>query len=121
MLQEWPHRFESDQDLAPDLLRGTHRIHGDQDPAVAVPRDDGSRHLVVESQALGNDLWSVVGAMLKRGPREQSARELRVVCLQVQRHIRGHPERSEEHTSELQSRSDLVCRLLLEKKKKTQK
>src|SRR5206468_8353460 len=35
----------------------------------------------------------------------------------------GHPPgigrdlRSEEHTSELQSRSDLVCRLLLEKKK----
>src|SRR2546421_4154312 len=29
--------------------------------------------------------------------------------------------RSEEHTSELQSRSDLVCRLLLEKKKKHQK
>src|SRR2546428_5353594 len=30
-------------------------------------------------------------------------------------------ERSEEHTSELQSRSDLVCRLLLEKKKKKKK
>src|SRR5206468_11862512 len=29
--------------------------------------------------------------------------------------------RSEEHTSELQSRSDLVCRLLLEKKKKIKK
>src|SRR5206468_12832768 len=29
-----------------------------------------------------------------------------------------HGRRSEEHTSELQSRSDLVCRLLLEKKKK---
>src|SRR5206468_4919917 len=29
----------------------------------------------------------------------------------------GNLERSEEHTSELQSRSDLVCRLLLEKKK----
>src|SRR5207249_9909906 len=28
------------------------------------------------------------------------------------------PPRSEEHTSELQSRFDLVCRLLLEKKKK---
>src|SRR5437588_5570625 len=27
------------------------------------------------------------------------------------------PSRSEEHTSELQSHSDLVCRLLLEKKK----
>src|SRR5699024_12312926 len=30
---------------------------------------------------------------------------------------RSAPERSEEHTSELQSRFDLVCRLLLEKKK----
>src|SRR2546426_5474809 len=30
-----------------------------------------------------------------------------------------HPERSEEHTSELQSPCNLVCRLLLEKKKKT--
>src|SRR5438034_3453852 len=29
--------------------------------------------------------------------------------------------RSEEHTSELQSHSDLVCRLLLEKKKKNKK
>src|SRR5438874_10365723 len=29
----------------------------------------------------------------------------------------NHPTRSEEHTSELQSRRDLVCRLLLEKKK----
>src|SRR2546430_7844158 len=28
------------------------------------------------------------------------------------------PKRSEEHTSELQSQSNLVCRLLLEKKKK---
>src|SRR2546430_13591608 len=31
---------------------------------------------------------------------------------------RGESERSEEHTSELQSQSNLVCRLLLEKKKK---
>src|SRR5206468_12344884 len=34
------------------------------------------------------------------------------------RRDRARPRRSEEHTSELQSRSDLVCRLLLEKKKK---
>src|SRR5207247_10502818 len=32
-----------------------------------------------------------------------------------------HHRRSEEHTSELQSRVDLVCRLLLEKKKKKKK
>src|SRR2546421_9424430 len=34
--------------------------------------------------------------------------------------VAGEEARSEEHTSELQSRSDLVCRLLLEKKKKNQ-
>src|SRR5688572_32874313 len=33
----------------------------------------------------------------------------------------GEQRRSEEHTSELQSQSNLVCRLLLEKKKKKKK
>src|SRR5690606_41749247 len=33
--------------------------------------------------------------------------------------VRRAPSRSEEHTSELQSRENLVCRLLLEKKKTT--
>src|SRR5437588_5789772 len=35
--------------------------------------------------------------------------------------VLGTTPRSEEHTSELQSHSDLVCRLLLEKKKKKNK
>src|SRR5437588_4755115 len=35
--------------------------------------------------------------------------------------IKSYEYRSEEHTSELQSHSDLVCRLLLEKKKKKKK
>src|SRR5438132_6000625 len=41
----------------------------------------------------------------------------------ITRELRGenNTTRSEEHTSELQSHSDLVCRLLLEKKKKTKK
>src|SRR5437868_9841705 len=35
-------------------------------------------------------------------------------------HLRGNlPKRSEEHTSELQSRFDIVCRLPLEKKKES--
>src|SRR2546427_8472993 len=42
-------------------------------------------------------------------------------CLSVEHrcaaHGQRHDERSEEHTSELQSQSNLVCRLLLEKKK----
>src|SRR5699024_5324307 len=36
-------------------------------------------------------------------------------------HLEGESDRSEEHTSELQSRFDLVCRLLLEKKKKNKR
>src|SRR5688572_31557252 len=36
----------------------------------------------------------------------------------VARVLGGESDRSEEHTSELQSQSNLVCRLLLEKKKK---
>src|SRR5206468_11118708 len=49
-----------------------------------------------------NAAWSLV-----RGPRDR--------CMPWEREAAA---RSEEHTSELQSRSDLVCRLLLEKKKK---
>src|SRR5204863_6655127 len=37
--------------------------------------------------------------------------------LHLHRHAELPADRSEEHTSELQSRRDLVCRLLLEKKK----
>src|SRR5438067_6091376 len=37
------------------------------------------------------------------------------------RRCQPHHHRSEEHTSELQSRFDLVCRLLLEKKKNKKK
>src|SRR2546430_5778403 len=39
-----------------------------------------------------------------------------IIAIEEAPHDRG---RSEEHTSELQSQSNLVCRLLLEKKKKT--
>src|SRR5207249_6907612 len=43
--------------------------------------------------------------------------ELRALRLARRPALRRGPHRSEEHTSELQSRFDLVCRLLLEKKK----
>src|SRR5206468_5952635 len=42
-------------------------------------------------------------------------------AVQPERKLKFAATRSEEHTSELQSRSDLVCRLLLEKKKKARK
>src|SRR3989454_6227727 len=41
-----------------------------------------------------------------------------VVPLPGSGHLQAPPTRSEEHTSELQSPCNLVCRLLLEKKKK---
>src|SRR5688572_32369576 len=52
----------------------------------------------------------VAGRELEEGP----ARDLR-------KESRRGNQRSEEHTSELQSQSNLVCRLLLEKKKKKTK
>src|SRR2546422_2429774 len=50
----------------------------------------------------------------------QRGARLRVPRIEVERHgeRRACLSRSEEHTSELQSRLHLVCRLLLEKKKK---
>src|SRR3712207_7533704 len=56
------------------------------------------------------------------GPRRDtvvSIRETPETAADIPIHVRGsvHTLRSEEHTSELQSRQYLVCRLLLEKKK----
>src|SRR3712207_7205350 len=45
----------------------------------------------------------------------------RVLAQQLSKELNGNVVRSEEHTSELQSRQYLVCRLLLEKKKNTQR
>src|SRR3712207_7349956 len=63
------------------------------------------------------------------GPARDLARQVerldrRLALVPAPRLARQHPhdlERSEEHTSELQSRQYLVCRLLLEKKKKYKK
>src|SRR2546422_4248178 len=53
--------------------------------------------------------------------RVRHSRRHHVGGLQLARRARfGDVHRSEEHTSELQSRLHLVCRLLLEKKKKKQ-
>src|SRR2546429_4423778 len=56
-----------------------------------------------------------VWADCTRCPRQNCCDEVAVV-LRTARAVRPHLERSEEHTSELQSRLHLVCRLLLEKK-----
>src|SRR2546430_15011054 len=71
------------------------------------PARAGRRELCRESCGRGDD-----GAGTRsRGCRCRSM---------VRRAGREGAHRSEEHTSELQSQSNLVCRLLLEKKKKTE-
>src|SRR2546426_3064401 len=55
---------------------------------------------------------------VERGPngRRQQAEQIRAASATVIRHNILRSRRSEEHTSELQSPCNLVCRLLLEKK-----
>src|SRR3712207_7817501 len=61
---------------------------------------------------------------IEQGEQLANAEEDLLGCIQAQLDAAADAaeagaERSEEHTSELQSRQYLVCRLLLEKKKKT--
>src|SRR5688572_32500402 len=61
---------------------------------------------------------------LFRSNRQDSACRMGRTHRRLHRQKSLHPDarlRSEEHTSELQSQSNLVCRLLLEKKKKKKK
>src|SRR2546430_11209720 len=64
-----------------------------------------------QTQQLGEDLQFVRNAVKRR---EQSLRIPVPIAWAVAVYV---VVRSEEHTSELQSQSNLVCRLLLEKKK----
>src|SRR5690606_39611089 len=70
--------------------------------------------------------WCWVSSTFRQAaPRRASIQSLKTGCprsrmsARTSRSARTRQTRSEEHTSELQSRENLVCRLLLEKKKKT--
>src|SRR5688572_32425767 len=65
-------------------------------------------------QGLGDRHQDLVEFGAHRVLELQSPRAL----LELHALVVGQVDRSEEHTSELQSQSNLVCRLLLEKKKK---
>src|SRR3712207_9086149 len=78
-------------------------------PICAARRRRGRRGPVLEVRRHGD-----------QGGRRGAARPPRVRCPGQGPELERRPEsRSEEHTSELQSRQYLVCRLLLEKKKIT--
>src|SRR5260221_10470046 len=61
--------------------------------------------------------WTAIDSARYDSLQRKSPRKLPAVCIERKFYSR-QDYRSEEHTSELQSHSDLVCRLLLEKKKK---
>src|SRR5207248_11229682 len=79
---------------------------GYEDPPTFLMRHDGEAALVVD--VVMQDGWNGLDL----------GRALNAEEKQIARALPAG--RSEEHTSELQSPYDLVCRLLLEKKKKTQ-
>src|SRR2546430_12750087 len=64
-----------------------------------------------------------LGIIEKQGPRKLNLARTEAegfqALLSELRNFLARPRRSEEHTSELQSQSNLVCRLLLDKKRKT--
>src|SRR5690606_41584372 len=70
----------------------------------------------------GSDMHScitgAIGAL--RGPKHGGANEVAMDIISRYGSAEEAEARSEEHTSELQSRENLVCRLLLEKKKHIQ-
>src|SRR2546422_5101123 len=74
-------------------------------------------------RSLGREDAEAHGEPVRQGDVAEPARRLprdvlEVGCFAADHAAERHQRRSEEHTSELQSRLHLVCRLLLEKKKK---
>src|SRR2546427_8664157 len=74
-------------------------------------RSPAVRPVSVPSIDLRDNPTNTGGPSAASSPRRRSSARL---CSRVL----PKPNRSEEHTSELQSQSNIVCRLLLEKKKK---
>src|SRR5207253_10555633 len=100
----------------PPPRSGTLSLHD----ALPISRVRGSRRAPSRRRharrrpASGGQCLHGVGPGVKNKGRTTRVRYRFFLCLRA-RPVRG--SRSEEHTSELQSRGHLVCRLLLEKKK----
>src|SRR5438034_2031602 len=91
---------------------------------INAPAQRQFRAIIAERQHVGRDARLGHGALGEAVPVRAQARAKNEIfadrpgILRVGARLGVGKPRSEEHTSELQSHSDLVCRLLLEKKKK---
>src|SRR2546421_433297 len=103
-----------------------HEGRNDDDPRERLRQGGGARAGAMTAEHLGHPtapapLGRRSGAQWMRTRRSRAISAARAHRRRLRRRwvlprvtTRGYPIRSEEHTSELQSRSDLVCRLLLE-------
>src|SRR5438477_4161663 len=107
MQQSPEKRNQRDRDA--EILRSEdHERLGHAEEVEEGDRDDGGRYGAVHG---GRRRY-------RRGCLRRSYRPLPPPPVAHRPHRQYHHKRSEEHTSELQSHVNLVCRLLLEKKKK---
>src|SRR3989475_11324720 len=128
--------FSQDIANARDVLRSS--LRRSQMHAMFCDLLSGDRKLMAKSQFLACRGWTprdpqcastIVRHRVCKRNRGREAAEMSFKCMSPNTfHRRTTAEdkrfkgvRSEEHTSELQSQSNLVCRLLLEKKKKKKK
>src|SRR5256885_12013478 len=73
-----------------------------------------SRYAVMGAAQASDTVFTILARASERGDKKATHEELEELRDKVKQ---SYEERSEEHTSELQSPCNLVCRLLLEKKK----
>src|SRR5438874_7226318 len=103
--EAWIARLNDSADATPGHVRA--RVRSDYEARLAAVTEELKAHAESARQAIEE----------KRHLRgELQKKEARATEKLTETELR-HAVRSEEHTSELQSRRDLVCRLLLEKKK----
>src|SRR2546430_7773670 len=115
-LAYWTPRFMEKLNALPELRDvASDQLNQGLLASLAIDRDTASRLGILPAD-IDNTLYDAYGQ------RQVSTIFTQLnqyhVVLEVDPQFQQDPDRSEEHTSELQSQSNLVCRLLLEKKKK---
>src|SRR3712207_8085379 len=81
------------------------------------PRSTLFPYTTLFRSSVTSDVLYTIGTIARIGQLQRGLSGMQLLLNGERRGIAIHYSRSEEHTSELQSRQYLVCRLLLEKKK----
>src|SRR5688572_32295482 len=100
--------------IGPEAMENNRDFHGTMHASLSrVPGDQADKDRAVNEA--GEEVHGLMGERAHSRSRDLDVEDLSHGAARL---VSRHPKvRSEEHTSELQSQSNLVCRLLLEKKK----